>query len=432
MTTLDRLQLVVPDDKSSLLLQDAIIARPKLTLTTDGASTLDITVDDHDRKLARSEAFTSRSYATLEDLGVNFELVQASKTGHQVTLTFEDAITAALRKEIKKRRWPAGTTTRREIITQLARGAQVKFSIDPDKRKPVQKLVERGGRDNSSWDLAGTLASDIQWRRFSNGKQLIAGSDEWLLERGSRKPHEITENSGPWGSVDYDLDSGKRTSEATVTVDAEWGAILAGDGVRIRDDYPATAGLWIVTAYEQELGDDTATVTLGRQRHVLKEPKRESSSGGDPGEDNFLPDRGGDPGAAGTDASTTSSANPARERMVQFALAQRGDKYAWGGNGPSEWDCSGLVGGATAAAGKPLTGASATQWSTCQAQGRAISVAAGLSTRGALLFRMGSPYNHVAISLGNGSTIEAMGTAYGVLVAGGAASRGWTGAALWL
>lgn len=36
---------------------------------------------------------------------------------------------------------------------------------------------------------------------------------------------------------------------------------------------------------------------------------------------------------------------------VKFALAQLGDPYSYGGNGPNSWDCSGLTGGAWAAAG---------------------------------------------------------------------------------
>ncbi|SDN35322.1 NlpC/P60 family protein [Geodermatophilus siccatus] len=28
---------------------------------------------------------------------------------------------------------------------------------------------------------------------------------------------------------------------------------------------------------------------------------------------------------------------------VAFALAQRGDRYVYGGNGPNAWDCSGLT-----------------------------------------------------------------------------------------
>jgi cell wall-associated NlpC family hydrolase len=36
---------------------------------------------------------------------------------------------------------------------------------------------------------------------------------------------------------------------------------------------------------------------------------------------------------------------------VKFALAQLGDPYSYGGNGPNAWDCSGLTGGAWASAG---------------------------------------------------------------------------------
>lgn len=432
--SLDGLKLVVPDAKSSLLLENAVVGRPEITLTTEGASTIMLTVDDHQRKLTSSEALTSRSWITLEELGINFELAQSRKSGHQVQLTFEDAIAAALRKERKTRRWAAGAATRREIILQLCRQADVKVAVDPEKRKPVAKVVKRD-KENDAWTLSGSLATDIAWRRFSNGKQLIAGGDDWLLERAGRKPHEVQEHTGPWGSVDFDLDTGKRAATATITVDAEWGAVKAGDGVRIRDDYPATDGVWLIQEYRAKLGAPTATLTLVRKQHTLKEPKKAATGRtGDPGEQNFLPDREGDPGTAGTtQTQTTTSANPARETMVRFALAQAGDAYVWGGSGPSGWDCSGLVEGATAAAGKTLGGASATQWSICQGQGRAIPVSEALGIRGALLFRIGvSEYNHVAISLGNGSTIEAMGTAYGVLVAGGAATRGWTGAALWI
>jgi cell wall-associated NlpC family hydrolase len=427
MTAIDRLQLVIPDARSSLLLQDAITSRPELTLTTDGASTLSFSVDDHDRKLAQSEAFTSRSWARLEDLNVNFELVQANKTGHQVTLTFEDAIAAALRKVKQTHRWAAGSATRREIVIQNCRKADVPHRVDPDRRPPIKSAVVRGGKDKTdAWTLTGSLATDIQARRFSNGRRLIWGGDDWLLER-QEKPHEVREHTGPWGSVDFDLDVGKRASTATVVVDAEHGAIYAGDAVRIRDDYPATDGLWVVTEYRQTLGATTGTLTLSRKQHTLKEPKK--TGAGERGEDNFIPDREGDPGSS----APGPTSNPGREKMISFAMAQRGDAYSWGGNGPSAWDCSGLVQAATAAAGKPLGKPSASQWATCQAQGRTISVAEGLRTRGALLFRIGAgDYNHVAISLGNGSTIEAMGSAYGVLVAGNAATRGWTGAALWI
>ena len=72
----------------------------------------------------------------------------------------------------------------------------------------------------------------------------------------------------------------------------------------------------------------------------------------------------------------------------------------------------------------------------CQACETLVPVEVGLKTRGALLFRFGSdPFTtdpldrHVAISLGNGQTMEAQGSGTGVNIFGGAAGRDWTHAA---
>lgn len=421
---LDHLQLVSPDDKTSKLLHQAIVAPPTVALSIDGASTLTIVVADPKRRLARSEVFVTRSWATALD--VNFELVAAAKTGDDVTLTFEDAIAAQLRRKRKTLRIPANSSTRREIVLRLAREADVKALVDPDKKGKVHNAVERTGGD-SSWDLTGTLATDIGWRRFSNGKRLVVGSDEWLMGKDDT-PTRIREHTGPFGDVDFDADVGKRSSTLTVDLDAEYGALAIGSVCVVEDEFPATDGKWLTSGYTHTLTSTTATLELVRKQKDLKEPKG-TGGAGEKGEDGFLPDRGGD---AGSTSAAGAASNAARERMVQFALAQAGDAYVWGGNGPSGWDCSGLVQGATAAAGKTLTKPSKSQWATCVANGVTIPVAEALKIRGALLFRMGGDPTHVAISLGNGSTIEAMGSSYGVLVAGGAATRGWTGGALWI
>lgn len=423
---LDHLQLVSPEDKSSKLLHEAIVEPPTVALTIDGASTLTITVSDPKRRLARSEVFVTKSWATA--LGVNFELVKAAKSGDDVTLTFEDAIAAQLRRQTKKLRIPAGSSTRREIVTRLAREAGVKHAIDPDKRKKVRNAVERTD-DASSWDVTGSLASEIQWRRFSDGKRLVVGSDAWLMGK-DKKPTRLREHTGPVGEIDFDLDVGKRAPTLTLELDAEYGALAIGSVCLIEDEFPATEGKWLTAGYTHELTSSAATLELTRAQHVLKEPKG-TGGAGEKGEDGFVPDREGDDTGSSDNTSGTAS-NAARERMVAFALAQRGDAYVWGGNGPSGWDCSGLVQAATAAAGKTLTKPSKSQWATCVSAGVTIPVAEALRIRGALLFRMSGEPTHVAISLGNGTTIEAMGSAYGVLVAGNAASRGWTGGALWI
>jgi cell wall-associated NlpC family hydrolase len=125
--------------------------------------------------------------------------------------------------------------------------------------------------------------------------------------------------------------------------------------------------------------------------------------------------------------------------FVKTALSQEGDKYIFGIEvkpsdlNPQAFDCSEIVQWALARRGVTFTDGSWLQARAC----KTISVAQGIATRGALLFRFSSnPYvggrptfAHVAISQGNGLTIEARSTKYGVGVFP-AAGRGWTHAGL--
>jgi hypothetical protein len=125
------------------------------------------------------------------------------------------------------------------------------------------------------------------------------------------------------------------------------------------------------------------------------------------------------------------------ETVVALALAQKGDQYVAnaqndpGNPDPSQWDCSELVRWACARAGVQPTmpDGSWIQQRWCAEHGQLLSVDQAIATRGALLFNhrdaAGNPVDpgatcppkaHVAISLGDGTTIEAMGTAYGVKV----------------
>jgi cell wall-associated NlpC family hydrolase len=57
------------------------------------------------------------------------------------------------------------------------------------------------------------------------------------------------------------------------------------------------------------------------------------------------------PSTAPDPGSVKVRANGDAKTVLKFALAQLGDPYVWGGNGPDGWDCSGLVQQAFAAAG---------------------------------------------------------------------------------
>jgi cell wall-associated NlpC family hydrolase len=85
---------------------------------------------------------------------------------------------------------------------------------------------------------------------------------------------------------------------------------------------------------------------------------------------------------------------------VEFAMAQLGEPYLWGGNGPDAWDCSGLTVAAWAEAGVSLPRSSGSQ----------ISVGTRVSKSqlqpGDLVFYY-SPISHVGIYIGGGEIVHA-------------------------
>lgn len=404
--------------RSSMLeLEEAIVEPPEFVLTMDGACTLQLVVADASRKLTASPLLTEKSWSQV--LGVRFELAAISKAGDRVTLTYEDGVTAALRRRDGKHVFAAGSMTRSAMAARLAREAGVPSNVDPAHRKHVARAVKRGS-DVNSWDLLGDLAEEVHLRRFSTGTRLLFGSDEWLA--GRTKPVAMVENRGPVRNIDFDLDTGKRASTARVQIDANAAALPPGQLVVLGDAMGPAAGRWLVREFRRRLTSTQADVTLTRARHVLAEPK--AAARGDKGDPSYVTGTGG---AAGGGTAATA----ARTKMVNFALAQNGKAYVYGGHGPNVWDCSGLVQAATAAAGHTLPAPSASQAAAVAAAGKGMSIDAAISTRGALLFIQTSSAHHVAISLGNGQTIEAMNPEAGVAI-GGASGRGWTSAGYWV
>lgn len=102
--------------------------------------------------------------------------------------------------------------------------------------------------------------------------------------------------------------------------------------------------------------------------------------------------------------------------FVELALQQQGKPYIFGSearlsdSSPEAFDCSELVQWAAAQVGVEIPDGSAMQMLHCSKRGTVITVEQAFLVKGALLFRPG----HVAISLGDGRTIEARGQAYGV------------------
>lgn len=115
-------------------------------------------------------------------------------------------------------------------------------------------------------------------------------------------------------------------------------------------------------------------------------------------------------------ALTNPGGTPTADAFVGFALGQKGHPYDQRTAAPptdlnpKAFDCSALVRWAAARQGIRLPRTSTEQLAAMRAAHSTILVERAIHIRGALLFHPG----HVAISLGNGRTIEAMGPGWGV------------------
>lgn len=95
----------------------------------------------------------------------------------------------------------------------------------------------------------------------------------------------------------------------------------------------------------------------------------------------------------------TAHANP----VIDFAMAQLGDSYLWGGNGPDRWDCSGLLVGAFRQVGVNLPRTSRAMFTV------GTPVEYGQWQPGDLLFYGSSAgsIHHVVMFIGDGQIIHA-------------------------
>ena len=135
-------------------------------------------------------------------------------------------------------------------------------------------------------------------------------------------------------------------------------------------------------------------------------------------------------GSSGSGASGLTGPSGTTSTFLATAVSQQGKPYVWGSTAsptdanPASFDCSELTKWAAARAGVTIPDGAAHQYVWLKEQGATMSVQQALQTPGALLFHFASepqpglgsepPVAHVAISLGNGKTIEARGHAYGV------------------
>ena len=101
------------------------------------------------------------------------------------------------------------------------------------------------------------------------------------------------------------------------------------------------------------------------------------------------------------DVLKTVSGGDAAGMAVQAAQSRLGSPYVWGGCGPNQFDCSGLVRWAYGQAGVQLNG------NSNQLSHSGISVPQSQAMPGDLVFPRAG---HVQMYIGNGQVIEAPGS----------------------
>jgi peptidoglycan DL-endopeptidase CwlO len=100
-----------------------------------------------------------------------------------------------------------------------------------------------------------------------------------------------------------------------------------------------------------------------------------------------------------TPVAYTGPTGSQADEAVQFAYAQLGKPYEWGGTGPDAYDCSGLVQAAWAAAGVDIPRTTYAQWAALP------QIPLSDLEPGDLIYYAGE--SHVAIYVGNGQIIDA-------------------------
>lgn len=416
----DRLVLIGATGKANLLAATTGLSRER---SIAEASKLVLEVRDAKKALVRSGMIDRRCWLDLD--GLSYELDLAARPDPaSMTLTFVDSIAAKLMRATGRITAKAGTTSRGAFLQRLARDAGVRSVIDPALfREANGEDLTRGSDsdpDESSWAASLTVVDAVNARRFTDGKTLIAGSDAWLL--GRFKALQVRENKAGVGAVTWDLDD-KGVSNAALEVRMDRWQLPAGYPVQLVNEGPAT-GLWLVESVQDPVTSVQGTATLVRKQALGDEPK---DGEGDEGEDGRTPGTsGGDPGGRGSMGI---------ERAVAAGKAKLGHvTYRYGATGPSQYDCSSWTQMLARAGGASIPRTAGAQLEFCKARHTTVDVATALRTRGALLFNIGggrgASGNHVAMSLGGGSTLEARGRGDGVGIFNDASSRGWTSGAL--
>lgn len=232
--------------------------------------------------------------------------------------------------------------------------------------KTLPFQFQRGGTDGSiedSWTCLQRLAEEVQWRCFVVEGAVYFVSEATLLK--AKPTLSISESTLGIDEIDFDVDNGKASSEATVSARASRWGIPAGAVVMLHDCGPAD-GRWLVEEVSRGIFDANATITLKRVTQPLPEPAPDTST------QTITSGSTSDPfgvSTNGLDNVDDGTAQVARAWQAAQSITAKRYPYVWGGGhahvGTPDrgtgrdpgvgFDCSGSVCAILGAAGMGFT-----------------------------------------------------------------------------
>ncbi len=407
-------KLIVRGAKLKGDIAEAVVSA-SVSLSSSEATQLELTIVDNDFDVLRSGLFSAGtptkagSRCDYGNLDLEVRAVEVTPRGA------DNALRVTARSfGVGKLKRAKGALVRKNLTpTQFAKleakRAGLRFvGQESAKRKAIARQV---GKDaESSWDTCQRLAKELGYVCFEAAGVLYFGRPTWLTQH--TKELRVTWKGGKTDDAIDALPTCRRSGDDrknVATVEATLRGDLGEDArpgmALILDGVPTFDGRYMVDTVTLPLAEGAAaTVSASTPENPKPEPppKKTKSS---PGK--------GKGGKGGDDSSSGATGAKSAAAFVGFALAQAGDTYIYGAEtsptdpNPNAFDCSELVQWAAARAGVPFTDGSSAQIAAC----RSISVEQAIRTKGALLWHPG----HIAISLGNGRTIEAANSRVGVV-----------------
>lgn len=385
-----------------------------IELTTAEASQMTLTlVDDSDLNVLGSRLFDpgtpDKAGSRLDFAGLRFEVraVDIAPRGddHVLTVTarplgigrLKRARGAKVRKNLSPTAW----------VRAEAKAAGLNFVGQPSaKRKSIARKGSADGEAaESSWDVITRLAGECGFIVFEADGVLYFGKPTWLVKQ--LETFRVVWKGEATGNVLDALPVCRRTGDDAKRL-ATVNALLRGEAAEALTPGLALDLAGVPTFEDTYLIDriylpfaEGAAVEVDAVTPIDPEKVQRVSAGA--GRSSSLSTIGGD-GATGAKSAAA---------FVAIALAQAGDNYIYAAEAsvsdadPNAFDCSELVQWAAGRVGVPFVDGSSAQI----AAAKPITVAQAISTRGALLWHPG----HIAISLGNGRTIEAANSRVGVV-----------------